>query len=176
MDFDRIPAGHRPLPDLSERPLSQQAFFGFMRAVQLHRQLMTRQMLEHGIHPSQSFALREIAHCDGITQRDLADKLNISRPTLTVTLQKMEKARLVERRADERDQRYTRLYLTTEGHAAHERMRDTLGEMVARTTGALSEHDQREFARLIGAINDSLSAALGGDETPCRPSRPAEEL
>lgn len=173
MDLDHLPAGHRPIDDLTDRPPSHQAFAQFMRAMQLHRQLLTRQMNESGIHPSQAFALREIGHNDGITQRDLAEKLNISRPTLTVMLQKMERARLVERRADAKDQRFTRLHLTQAGHDAHEAMHGALGRIISESFGPLEDDDLNVLARLLGMLNDNLAGALGADSScPAHSTRP----
>ena len=116
-----------------------------MRAMHAHRQLMARKMSANGIHPAQMFCLREVAHDAGITQRDLAEKLCVARPTLTVMLQKMEKAGLIERRADETDQRYTRIYLAAgRRKLVHEQMHGVVGEVVAEMVGPLSEPDRAE--------------------------------
>ena len=131
-----------------------------MRAMHAHRQLMARKMSEHGVAPGQAFCLREVAHHDGITQRDLAEILNVARPTLTVMLQKMEKAGLIERRNDEHDQRYTRIYLAEKGEAMHQAMHSVLGEVVDETVGRLSEHDQAELVRLMGLVHDTMTDSL----------------
>jgi len=89
----------------------------------------------------------------------LANARHIARPTLTVMLQKMEKAGLIERRADEHDQRYTRIYLTDRGEAMHQEMHGLLDEMVDETVGKLSEADQEELVRLMGLLADALGAA-----------------
>lgn len=153
---------------LGADPVSSAVFGSFMRAMHAHRQLMARKMSAHGVHPAQMFCLSEIAHNDGATQSDLADKLHISRPTLTVMLQKMEKAGMIERRADESDQRYTRIYLTPEGERIHDRMHDIIGEAITEMNGSLSETDRRELARLLGLLADSIDNAL---ETPERDDR-----
>ena len=140
------------------------AWHSFMRTLHAYRRLMSRSIFEHEIPPGQIFALREIGHEDGITQRDLADRLRISRPTLTVMLQKMEKAGIVERRADEGDQRFTHLHLTTEGAALHDRMRGVMGELVSQVMGSMSERDRSELTRLLGLMHDNITSAL--DTTP----------
>jgi len=140
---------------------SSSAVFGaFMRAMHAHRQLMSRRMSARGIPPAQMFCLREVAHNPGITQRDLAEKLNVSRPTLTVMLHKMEKAGLIDRRADESDQRFTRIYLGAEGASVHDEMHEVVGEVIAEMIGPLSEPDRLELARLLGLLGDNMSAAM----------------
>jgi len=154
---------HPPTPgapcDLTSRPLAEQCFHAFLRAMHAHRQLMFRKMSEAGIPPSQAFCLKEVAHNDGITQRDLAEALSISRPTLTVMLQKLEKAGLVERRADESDQRFTRIFLTAAGDTAHRTMHSAMAEVVAQTTGGLTDADQTELMRLLDALVGNTGTA-----------------
>jgi len=121
----------------------------------------------HGIHPSQAFCLREVAHHDGITQRDLADLLCIARPTLTVMLQKMEKAGLVERRTEPSDQRFTHIHLTPAGIETHLTMHSVLDEVVAQVIGPLGDADQAELVRLLGLLHDNIVAAM--DAQPASP-------
>ena len=136
----------------------------FMRANHAHRQLMARKLATHGIHPSQMFCLRAIAHTDGITQRDLAEQLNIARPTLTVMVQKMERAGLVERVADATDQRFTRMHLTPEGASLHDFMHGIMGEVIHEIAGPLSEKDRAELTRLLDLVHDNITAALSSPQ------------
>lgn len=149
-------------------PSATAVFGAFMRATHTHRQLMSRKMTFHGIPPAQMFCLREVAHNTGITQRDLAEKLSVSRPTLTVMLHKMEKSGLVERRADETDQRFTRIYIAGDGASLHDEMHGVLSEVVAEMVGPLSEPDRVELARLLKLLGDNMTAAL---ETPEKADR-----
>lgn len=146
-------------------PLSSAVVGAFMRTVHAHRQLMARKMTDHGIPSAQIFCLKEIAHNDGITQRDLAEKLSVSRPTLTVMLQKMERAGLIERRSDSADQRYTRLHVSAQGAAIHEDMHVVLGQMVEDVAGPMSDADKADLARLLGIMHDNMTAALEKSET-----------
>jgi len=156
---------HRP-PDLASRPLPYQVFGAFHQLMHASRQLMARRLSERGAHPGQTFCLRELAREDGIAQRDLAERLNVARPTVTVMLQKMERAGLIERRSDEQDQRFVRIYLTEQGRALNDEMRRQLDEMIADVIAPLAEEDQRELVRLLGALNDNIREALGENSAP----------
>ena len=140
------PHAHLHAQDPESLPLPYQLFGAFHRLIRSNRQLMGRRLTEHGGHPGQTFCLRVLAETDGITQRDLAERLNVTRPTVTVMLQKMEKAGLVERRSDDADQRYTRIYLTKAGGQLHEEMHRQLDQMILDVVGPLSEKDQQELA------------------------------
>ncbi len=151
------PHGHG---DLSDRPLPWRVFGALHRAMHGHRQLMARKLAERDVPPGQALCMRAVSHHDGITQRDLAEMLGLSRPTVTVMLQKLERAGLIERRADEADQRYTRIYLTEQGRRSHEEMHALLDEIVDETIGPLSERDQREFERLLRRFEENTAKAM----------------
>lgn len=160
----REPDRHRELRQ-GERPLPWRVFGQFHKAMHAHRLLMARLMSEHDMLPAQAICMRELAHHDGITQRDLAELLGVSRPTVTVMLQKMERAGLIERHVDEADQRFTRIHLTDAGWQGHEEMHRLLDEYISRTYDRISESDQRELERVLGVLNEHLVEALG-DQTP----------
>jgi DNA-binding MarR family transcriptional regulator len=65
----------------------------------------------------------------------------------------------VERRVDEQDQRYTRIYLTPAGMELHEEMHEVVAEIVEATIAPLSEDDQRELTRLLGLLTENIAAA-----------------
>ena len=78
------------------------------------------QMQELGIYPGQIPVLGLLAHRDGLSQREIAEKLRIKPPTVNVTVQRLEKAGFLYRKADEKDQRVSRIYLTEKGKQAKE--------------------------------------------------------
>lgn len=134
-----------------------------------HARLMGRTLAQHGMHPGQAMCLGRLAEHDGITQRDLAEMLHIARPTVTIMLQKMEKAGVIERRPDESDQRYTRIYITELGRETQAKTRVLLGEIAEETVGKLAEEDQRELERLLASLNANILDALGhgAEERTC---------
>jgi MarR family transcriptional regulator, organic hydroperoxide resistance regulator len=142
-------------------PLATEAFRQFMRAMHLHRQAMARSFSENGRNMAQAGCLRLLSAHDGISQRDLAEELHLSRPTVTTMLQAVEKDGIIVRRPDELDQRLTRVYLTDEGRRLAGRLRSVVSGYVNATFGSLPEEDRRELARILGDLNENTSKALG---------------
>jgi DNA-binding MarR family transcriptional regulator len=139
---------------------TSQVFEAFRRVMHLNRQLMMRMVTERGGHPGQSGVLPIIAKNEGISQRELADMLHLSPPTVTAMLQKMERNGLVERHDDPSDLRITRLKLTDAGRALNDSLRESRHRFIAVTVGALSSDDQREFARILRLMGDNAVAEL----------------
>jgi DNA-binding MarR family transcriptional regulator len=113
-----------------------------------------------GGHPGSAVVLNVLAENEGITQRDLAEKLHLARPTITAMLQKLEHGGLIERWDDPDDQRLTRIRLTEAGRAQSKAMSEAYAHYVNATIGALSEADRTEFARLLELLNDLTAATL----------------
>jgi DNA-binding MarR family transcriptional regulator len=72
---------------------------------------------ELGLYRGQSFVLRALWEQDGLTQTELTERLNRSPSTITKTVQRMEKADLVQRGPDDNDERISRVFLTDAGRA-----------------------------------------------------------
>ena len=71
-----------------------------------------------GLYHGQPPVLDALWQQDGMTQSELADKLNRSPSTITKTVQRMEKAGFVERCHDPKDERISRVYLTSAGYTS----------------------------------------------------------
>jgi DNA-binding MarR family transcriptional regulator len=141
-------------------PLSFEVFRALMNTTKLNGRLLGRTMVGHGGHPGQAGVLWALGAEDGISQRELAEKMRLAPPTVTAMLQKMERGGLVERTADESDQRVTRIRLTEAGRVLNRDLRVAHGEYIASVIGPMAEQDRRELVRLLGALSDNLKAAL----------------
>lgn len=65
-----------------------------------------------GIHPRQIPILAVLYKEDGYSQKELARQLGVKPPTVTVSIQRLEKSGLLIRKQDEKDQRVSRIYLS----------------------------------------------------------------
>jgi DNA-binding MarR family transcriptional regulator len=70
-----------------------------------------------GFAPGQFPILVELWNEDGLTQRQLVDRLEIEQATIANTLARMERDGLVERRKHPKDRRAQMLYLTEKGRS-----------------------------------------------------------
>lgn len=158
------PTGLPPeLADLDEA--STAIFRAFSNALRLHRQFMVRRLGESDVHPGQGVCLNVLAGHDGIAQRDLAESMHVAPSTLSRMLGSMEKAGLVERRADESDQRLTRVHLSDAGRALARDARAALADHIPVVVAALSGEERVELARLLDKLSASIARSLAADGT-----------
>lgn len=123
------------------------------------------QLLEAiGLYRGQPPLLHLLADQAGLTQADIAARLGVAPATVTKSLQRLEKAGFVERRADAEDQRVSRVYLTEAGHGIVGAMNRVLGELAAETMAGLAAEEVAQLTRLLARLRANLDRALG--DTP----------
>ena len=140
--------------------LSLSVFRAFKTAFYLHHRLMEKALAEMGTHPGAAMCLRLLGERDGLSQRDLADVLHVSRPRVTGILQELERSGAVMRSPDEHDQRLTRVYLTEDGLRRAREIDSVFAVSLGRTIGAMTEEDRRELERLLNILADNTSRAI----------------
>lgn len=81
-----------------------------------HKKVVDLYVGETKLHKSQHRMLMVLSHLGkNVSQRDLAERLNITPAAVAVTLKKLEKSELVERTVSEEDNRFNQVVLTEKG-------------------------------------------------------------
>jgi DNA-binding MarR family transcriptional regulator len=111
-----------------------------------------------GVVPGQFAQLLTLYAEDGLTQRELCDRIGIEQPTMANTLQRMERDGLVRREPDPADGRRARVLLTG-------RARDLEGPLVAAAQEvnavATAGLDEREVAALLRSVARAIANLEG---------------
>ena len=126
------------------------------------------QMQELGIYPGQIPVLGLLAYKDGLSQREIAEHLRIKPPTVNVTVQRLEKAGFLFRKADEKDQRISRIYLTEKGKQTKERGMKRIEENEKILLDGFSDTELcllRRFLEQITANIDKIPGPSGKNDT-----------
>lgn len=89
--------------------------FWLIRMMHCYTSLSFKKFMELGVHPGQLPVLKNVYENEGISLRELAKRIHVRPPTVTVTIQRLEKAGLVYKKGDPEDLRVSRIYLTEEG-------------------------------------------------------------
>ena len=72
---------------------------------------------EENIHPRQMPLIIHLKKCEGCTQKELAEKMQVKPSTLNVMIGRMEKNGYIEKKQDEKDSRKSRIYFTEKGRS-----------------------------------------------------------
>ena len=96
--------------------------------------------------------------------RDLEAEFQLTHPTVSGLLSRLEQKGFVELRTDPEDRRCKRIYVLEKGWQCHEVMHSTIQENERRMTEGFTPEEQELFAGLLRrAIRN-----MGGDPTPRR--------
>ncbi|MTW17242.1 MarR family transcriptional regulator [Rhodoplanes serenus] len=136
---------------------------GFLIAetARLHRKLLDRRLQPFGLTRAQWAVLAVLVRRDGRTQSEIAEELEIEKPTAGRLLDHLEQLAWIERRPTPADRRVWRVHIPTAARpriaAVADVVRDTRHVMVQ----GLSADQQHLLVRQLGAIKTNMVAALG---------------
>ncbi|MBN2443789.1 MAG: MarR family transcriptional regulator [Spirochaetales bacterium] len=108
------------------------------------------------LSPRQLYCLDEIFHLDqpGITE--LAEKIDVSKPSATALVNKLEKNGYIQKVQSEEDKRFFHIILTKKGQklaALHDTIHYKFAEIM---TGNLSEAEINQLTVLLGKIIENI--------------------
>jgi len=121
---------------------------------------MRMRLQEFGLYHGQGMILFHLWREDGVAQNVLAQALNITPPTATNTLQRMERNGWIRRRRDKTDQRIVRVYLTEKARELHEEVRNTFRELDRELTAVLSKNERNNLVASLLKVHHHLSQKI----------------
>jgi MarR family transcriptional regulator, organic hydroperoxide resistance regulator len=138
-------------------PISPKSVYrAFIHLTRLHFN-RTHSLLEPlGIYPGQPPVLFSLEHEEGISQKELAHRLNIRPATITVMLRRMEQNGWVQRQQDQTDQRVSRVFLTEAGRRLCGEAKEAVKSMEQVLFGQMSEDELEQLQRLLGQARENL--------------------
>lgn len=161
--------GGRPGQDTAE---STDRNVGFLisDSARLLRVNYDRRMKELGLTRAQWWVLTHLYFHEGISQTELSGILDVERATLGRLLDRLEAKGWIERRADARDRRLKRVFLTGEVGSLMRTMRATARELRSEALAGLSPQEQEQFIDILVRVKSNLLGMLEHD-----PSRKAND-
>jgi MarR family transcriptional regulator for hemolysin len=93
-----------------------------------------------------------------LSQRELADRMDIEGPTLVRHLDRLEKEGLIERRRDAHDRRVTRIMVTPAGHRMLGRLREVADAMEAEVRSLFTPPEHDTVLRALSRLHAHLKA------------------
>ena len=103
-------------------------------------------------------ALRYINEHPGCTQKDVADFIKVSPPSVAVMVKRMVRDGFVEKTADEHDMRQNRLTITESGRATAERCRSIFGQMDEQVYAGFSDEELEQLSSYLKRLIDNMAS------------------
>jgi DNA-binding MarR family transcriptional regulator len=117
---------------------------------------LIEQLRPLGLMPAQFAILLELWGKDGLTQKQLVDRLDIEQACIVNTLQRMERDELISRRPNPKDGRSQLVFITEKAHALEEDATRRAKALNARALSGLSEVEREAFLDMMRRVIESL--------------------
>ncbi|MDP4134010.1 MAG: MarR family transcriptional regulator [Bacillota bacterium] len=122
----------------------------FMQVDRLHHKIFDKMVNEIGLHRSQHMLLMFLSRAESIpSQKEIADKFDISPAAVAGTIKKLEKEGYIEKTTSADDNRYNEIRITKKGR-----------DMISKTHIIFSLLDEKMFKGFSDSEIDTFSAFL----------------
>ncbi len=121
-----------------------------------HRNLIDARFREKGIYFGQPPILKYLSENKNATQREIAEFLHISVPSVATSLKRMEEAGLVVRLEDKSDARRQIVKLTKKGNELFQYAENTFVYVDSVTYEGFTEEEMDMFISFLERMNNNL--------------------
>ena len=128
------------------------------------RNSLERHMGTIGLHGGQIFVLFELWKQDGLRQIDIADRLNLSAPTVNKMLKGLIEINLVTRVRIDDDARSTRIFLTETGREMRHDIEAQWLELEENCLSGLTETERLVLSDLLGKLRSTYTGKIESDD------------
>ncbi|TMI99083.1 MAG: MarR family transcriptional regulator [Alphaproteobacteria bacterium] len=149
-------------------------------AARLLRTAFDRRVRKLGITRAQWLVLTRLHRHPGASQSELADMMEVERASAGRMIDRLEANGWVQRRAERRDRRVKRVYLTPEAERVHRRIWRVAEATVEDALAGLSPQESAQLMQLLSRVKKTLVAVVeegrtnGNGVTPPRIRAPRE--
>jgi MarR family transcriptional regulator, organic hydroperoxide resistance regulator len=137
-----------------------------IRITRLHAMRARKLLQGLGLHPGHELLLMHLWDSGPQRQTDLAAEFDTDSASMTRTVQRLERAGFVHRRADPIDGRATLVESTPAGMALRGRIERLWTQLEADTVGDMTAPRQRQLLRGLRCLETNLSSVTAGDSAP----------
>lgn len=129
-----------------------------MMGIVMHKMMNRAQEMyqEFDLNKSQAGVLFTLHRSDSMSQKELAARLNVTPPSITASIQKMERDGYLTRHPDPKDQRVMRLSLTEKGKSCIQSVWTVAQQMEELMFCNMTGEEVAFLKRLLLQISDNL--------------------
>ncbi len=131
----------------------------------LHMQIVLRAHLqEHNLSTAQWYQLRVLWEEEGISQRELSQRVCTTEPTTQSALLRMEKQGIIKRVRNKSDRRANHIYLTKKGRALEPKLIPYAMSVNKVAAKGITKKEIKEFTKVINKIRANVIEEIGVDD------------
>lgn len=126
------------------------------KVYRIHGKCSLNELSQLGITQGQPRILHHLSAHDGCIQRDFSRQFDLEPATVTNILSIMEGNGLIRREYDPEDRRVLRVFMTSKGRQAHERVEEIFASLEEECFKDFSDNDKKTAFIIMNRIYDNL--------------------
>lgn len=133
------------------------SLYGIFKEV-IREHFIRREKLLSGLKLSRGQApmLLLLSEKDGLSQKEIAETMKIKPSTVAIMIRRMKKRGLVFTKRDEKDKRFSKVYLTDEGRKFICKLKKTYKQLEEECFGNFTEEEKEVFKNYLIRVRDNL--------------------
>jgi len=120
---------------------------------------LNEELKGHGVAPGQFPVLQCLWEQDGLTQRELYERVKIEQATMSNTLKRMERDCLIYREADPADRRSMRIHLTGMAKTLQDKLTRGAKSVNKAAFNGIKKKDRRQLMDMLAYMVENLERA-----------------
>lgn len=132
----------------------------FRSLMKRHRNIVQNYLNKFGLYMGQPRVLFYLEEHPGVSQKELAEMLDISKEATSVSTRRLEKSGFIERHECKEDRRINLLSLSKHGFEVVEDLRFNFDKLNSLMFTDLNENETKELKRILEIMNYSLEKRL----------------
>lgn len=120
---------------------------------------LNEELKEHGVAPGQFPVLQCLWEQDGLTQRELYERVKIEQATMSNTLKRMERDCLIYREADPADRRSMRIHLTGMARTLQDKLSRGAKNVTKSAFDGIKKKDRKQVMEMLEFMVGNLERA-----------------
>ncbi len=128
----------------------------YFRLNRLHRKVVEQELNATGVYRSQHRLLMCLAKNPHISQKELAERQEISTSAIAVSLKKLQQGGYIQKELDQRDNRFNQICITEKGQKVVEESRNIFQRIEEEMFQGFSDEELRAFGGALDRICGNL--------------------
>ncbi|MDD2534687.1 MAG: MarR family winged helix-turn-helix transcriptional regulator [Eubacteriales bacterium] len=142
----------------------------FKKLTQLHRSRLYRVAMSRGLYIGQPALLLTLKQQGICSQTELAEALNVTTPSIAVSVKRLEKGGMITKTINEKDNRYNQIELTDEGKKSARVCEDIFEAINTKMFNGFSKDELTQVNALFDRMRQNL-VQYDPDKEPIKKAR-----
>ncbi len=145
-------------------------------AARASRTTLSEKLAVLDLYPGQDAVLQVLAESDGVTLRELADRLAVRPPTITKTIARLTAQGHLEKRPSVSDARQSHAFLTERGRSAVDAVREAQKSVERLALAGFTSKERKALRRFLVRVQVNLGEAEPEPDQAAEPSPALAEI